>query len=89
MYLNCTAGLPWWLRPAMWEIWVQSLSLEDPLKEGIATNARILAWRILIDRGAWRATVHDVTKSQTQLSDSAQHSTLYCYEIEYEVQKLG
>ena len=28
-----------------------------------------------LDRGAWRATVHRVAKSQTQLSDLAQHST--------------
>ena len=27
-----------------------------------------------MDRGAWRATVHGITKSQTELSDSAQHS---------------
>ena len=28
-----------------------------------------------MDRGAWRATVHSVAKSQTQLSDSAHSST--------------
>ena len=28
-----------------------------------------------LDRGAWRATVHGVAKSQTRLSDWAQHST--------------
>ena len=27
-----------------------------------------------MDRGAWQATVHGVTKSRTQLRDSAQHS---------------
>ena len=27
-----------------------------------------------MDRGAWWATVHGVTQSQTQLSDQAQHS---------------
>ena len=27
-----------------------------------------------MDRGAWQVTVHGVAKSQTQLSDSAQHS---------------
>ena len=26
-------------------------------------------WEIVKDRGAWRAIVHGVTKSQTQLSD--------------------
>ena len=55
--------------PAMWETWVQSLGLEDPLKEGMATHSSILAWRIPMGRGAWRATVHGVAKSQTRLSD--------------------
>ena len=32
--------------PAMWETWVQSLSWEDPLQEGLATHSSILAWRI-------------------------------------------
>ena len=38
----------------MQEMWVQSLSLEDPLEEEMATQSSILAWRIL-DRGAWQA----------------------------------
>ena len=32
--------------PAMQKTWVQSLSREDPLEEGMATHSRILAWRI-------------------------------------------
>ena len=51
--------------PAMWETWVQSLGLEDPLEEGMATRSGILVWRIPMDRGAWWATVHGVAKSQT------------------------
>ena len=51
------------------ETWVQSMGWEDPLEEGMATHSSILAWRIHVDRGAWRATVHRVTKSQTRLSD--------------------
>ena len=39
----------------------------------MATHSSILAWRIPMDRRAWRATVHRVTKSQTWLSDWAQH----------------
>ena len=30
----------------MWETWVQSLSLEDPLEKGTAIHSSILAWRI-------------------------------------------
>ena len=46
-----------------------SLGWKDPLEEGTATNSSILAWRIPMDRRAWQAIVHDVTKSQTQLRD--------------------
>ena len=45
---------------AMQETWVRSLDREDPLEEGMATHSSILAWRIPMDRGAWRATVHGV-----------------------------
>ena len=62
--------------PTMWETWVWSLVWEDPLEEGMAIHSSILAWRIPLDREAWWATVHEVTKSQTRLSDSAQHSSL-------------
>ena len=55
--------------PAMWETWVQSLGWEDPLEEGMATHFTILAWRIPMDRGAWRATVHGAAKSWIQLSN--------------------
>ena len=32
--------------PAMQEIWVGSLGLEDPLEKGLATHSRVLARRI-------------------------------------------
>ena len=41
----------------------------------MAIHSSILAWRIPMDRGAWWATIHGVTKSQTHLRDSGQHST--------------
>ena len=40
-----------------------------------ATHSSILAWRMPMNRGAWRVIVHGVTKSWTWLSDSAQSST--------------
>ena len=55
--------------PAMRETWVGSLVWEDLLKDSMAIHSSILAWRIPVDRGAWRAAVHGVTKSQTGLSD--------------------
>ena len=48
--------------PAMRETWVRSLGWEDPLEEGMATHSSILAWRILMGRGALQVTIHGVTK---------------------------
>ena len=53
---------------AMQEIWVRSLSQEDPLEKGMATHSGILAWII-----AWTEEPGRVQsiklQSQTQLSD--------------------
>ena len=51
--------------PAMQETWVLSLGQGDPQEKAMATHSSILAWRIPMDRGAWWATVHGVTKSRT------------------------
>ena len=51
--------------PAMREFWVQSLDWVDLLEEGLETHSSILAWRIPIDRGAWKAIVYGVAKSRT------------------------
>ena len=63
-------GLPWWLkwkrillqrwRPGF-DPWLGKI----PLEESMATHSSILAWRIPMDRGAWWATVHRVSKGQT------------------------
>ena len=45
------------------------LDQEDPLEKEMATHSSILAWRIPMDRGAWWAAIHGVTKSWTGLSD--------------------
>ena len=47
---------------------VPSLGWEDPLEKGMATHFSLLAWRIPMDRGAWRATVYRVAENQTRLS---------------------
>ena len=57
--------------PAMRDTQLQSLGEEDLLEEGMATHSP-LQYSCLEnskDRGAWRATVHGVAKSQTRLSN--------------------
>ena len=54
----------------MSEMQARSLGQKDPPEEGTEFSdfSSFLAWRIPMDRGAWRCTVHGVTKSQTGLS---------------------
>ena len=59
------------------ETWVPSLNWEDPLEEGMAINSSTLAWRIPMDRGAWRATVYRVAKHQTQLKQLSMNHAYY------------
>ena len=49
----------------MQETQVRSLGREDPLEEEMATYSSILGEKNPMDRGAWRATVHVVAKSET------------------------
>ena len=44
--------------PTVQETQVRSLGWEDPLEKEMATLSTILAWRISMDRGAGRGTVH-------------------------------
>ena len=54
--------------PAVQETQVRSLGGEDPLEKGMANHSSILAWEI--PWRVWRATVHGVTESQTQLNNN-------------------
>ena len=47
--------------------WFNPSFRKTPLEKGVAAHSSFLAWRSPMDRGGWRATVHRVTKSQTQL----------------------
>ena len=51
----------------MQETQVRFLGQKDPLEGQIATHFSIFCLGNSVDRGAWRATVHGVVKSQTQL----------------------
>ena len=50
----------------------------------MATHSSILAWKNPMDRGAWRAIVHGVAKSQTRLSANTHthtHTRVCVYSI--------
>ena len=49
----------------IWKVW--ETLYQTTLEEGMATHSNVLAWRIPMDRGAWRATVYRVAKSWTRL----------------------
>ena len=42
---------------------VRSLGQKDPLEKETATPSSILAWKIPMDREAWRACVHAQTET--------------------------
>ena len=53
----------------MQETQVRSLGQAEALEKEMATHSNILAWDNPMDRGARQATVHGVTKSQTDPGD--------------------
>ena len=55
------------------------LGWEDPLVKGMTTHSSILAWRIPMGRGVWRATAYGVAKNLTRLSDF--HSLTHVIQI--------
>ena len=66
--LSSWTELNWSLGVEIWQNWV----LTDLMEKVMTTHSSIFAWRIPMDRGAWWATVHGVTKSPRWLS-TAQH----------------
>ena len=47
---------------------------EDPLEEGVANPLQYSCLENPMDRGAWWATVHGVTKSRTRLKRLSTHA---------------
>ena len=47
----------------------------------MTTHISILAWRITMDRGAWRAIVHRIAQSQTQLKRLSMHTHMLNYKM--------
>ena len=52
----------------MQETRVQSLGWEDPLEKEMTIHCSILAWKNLMDRQAWQATVYEVARVGNDLA---------------------
>ena len=63
--------------PTMQETQAWSQGWEDSLEKGMATHSNIFAWRIPVDWGAWRATVHGAAKSWTRPREYHFQTSLY------------
>ena len=57
---------------------LQSLGGEDPLEKEMAIHSSILAWKSLVDKETWQATVQKVAKSCARLSEWP-HSTNHIF----------
>ena len=63
----------------MQETQVQPLGWEDALEKGMATRSNILAWRIPMDRGAWRAIVSPWGCKESGTTEHTQRH-IQCYQ---------
>ena len=61
---------------------------EDPLEKGVAIHSSILAQRIPMDRGAWRATVHGDQRVRHDWVTSTAHSWFTIFQAYSEVIKV-
>jgi len=65
--------------PAMQETQVGSLDQEYPLEKEMGTHSSILAWEIPMNRGAWWAVVHGVSKRVRHDLVTKQQQLLHIY----------
>ena len=57
----------------MQETRVQTQGWEDPLEKELAIHSSTLAWKSLMDRGAWQATVYEVARVGHDLATKPPH----------------
>ena len=60
--------------PAMQETWVKPLGLGKSPGEGDSYRLQYSCLENFMGRGAWRATVHEVAKSHTQLKQLSMYA---------------
>ena len=60
---------------------VQFLSGEDPPGGGHGNRLQYSCLENPMERGAWQATVHNVTKSQTRLKRLSPHAHAQAYDL--------
>ena len=67
----------------MQETRVQSLGWEDPLEKEMTIHCSILAWKNLMDRRAWQATVYEVARVGNDLATKPMytHSSTLAWKI--------
>ena len=58
-------------------MWVQSLGREDPFEKEVATHSQYSCLEKPMDRGTWRAMVHNVAKSWTRWKLLSTHTQLW------------
>ena len=61
--------------PAVQETWVRSLGWEDPPGEGNVNPLQYSCLENTMDRGAWMATVHGVTRVRHDLATKPLHQS--------------
>ena len=63
-------------------MWVQSLGREDPLKEGMATNTSILAWKIPWTEKLGRLlSIPQFVDPYLQLQSQQQYTDSFSYQV--------
>ena len=67
--------------PAVQETQIQFLGWKDPLEKEMVTHSSIACLENSMNRGAWRATVHRVTKTQTQLKPLSRQASIIDEEV--------
>ena len=65
--------------PVMQKTWVQSLGWEDPPGEEHRNPLHIRAWKIPMDRGAWKAIQSMGSQRGLRHDLETKHSTVFIY----------